>query len=66
MFVSLACDVRIADSVLFSGPRAGINFNDGFCGGHAVESNVIFDWVRETQVGREGVRCRFVRVTALT
>jgi hypothetical protein len=23
--------------------------NDGFCGGHAIERNVIFDWVRETQ-----------------
>lgn len=49
LFVSLACGVSVVDSVLFSGPRAGVNLNDDFCGGHAIERNVIFDWVRETQ-----------------
>ena len=49
LFVSVACNVSITGSVLFSGPRSGININDGFCGGLAIERNVIFDWVRETQ-----------------
>ena len=56
LFVSLACNVILRDSVLFSGPRAGVNINDGFCGGHALEGNVIFDWVRETQDHGESIR----------
>ena len=35
--------------MLHNGPRAGINFNDGFMGGNIVENNLIFNWVRETQ-----------------
>jgi len=49
LFISLACGVTLEDSVLYSGPRAGVNINDGFCGGHVLQRNVIFDWVRETQ-----------------
>jgi hypothetical protein len=49
LFVSVACNVTLEDSVAFSGPRAGINVNDGFCGGHAIQRNILFDWVRETQ-----------------
>jgi len=49
LFVSVACNVSITNSVLYSGPRAGININDGFCGGHQITKSVIFDWVRETQ-----------------
>lgn len=49
LFVSLAENVTIDGSVLFSGPRAGININDGHGGNHAITNNVLFDWVRETQ-----------------
>lgn len=49
LFVSLACGVTLTDSVLFSGPRSGVNLNDGHCGGHVIQRNVVFDWVRETQ-----------------
>lgn len=49
LFVSGACNVVLQDSVLYSGPRAGVNINDGFCGGHELRNNVIFDWVKETQ-----------------
>jgi hypothetical protein len=31
------------------GPRAGVNLNDGFCGGSRIEGSVLFDWVRETR-----------------
>jgi hypothetical protein len=33
--------------VMFNGPRAGINFLDGFGGGSLVESNALWNWVRE-------------------
>ena len=38
-------DLTDADCV---GPRAGINFNDGFLGGNYVEGNLIANMVRET------------------
>lgn len=34
--------------MFFNGPRAGVNFNDGFCGGHTVEQNLIFNTCRES------------------
>ena len=49
LFIGLADNVTMTECVLFSGPRAGININDGHGGGHNIERNVIFDWVRETQ-----------------
>ena len=49
LFSSLACGVTMVDTVAFSGPRAGVNLNDGLCGGHVLDRNVLFDWVRETQ-----------------
>ena len=29
-------------NIFFDGPRAGVNFNDGFKGGNVVEENLIF------------------------
>ena len=49
LFVSVACGVVLQDSVLYSGPRSGVNWNDGFCGGSRIEGSVLFDWVRETR-----------------
>jgi hypothetical protein len=31
-----------------NGPRAGINWNDGFAGNNRVEGNLVFNMVRET------------------
>ena len=45
---SLACQTELKGNVFFNGPRAGINFNDGFGGGNLVENNLIFNMVRET------------------
>ena len=45
---ALACQTEIVGNVFFNGPRAGINFNDGFGGGNRVENNLIFNMVRET------------------
>merc|ERR1712048_900175 len=48
VFRSLAERTFIRGNVCYNGPRAGINYNDDFKGGDVVESNVIFNMVRET------------------
>ncbi|XP_028405678.1 uncharacterized protein LOC114528250 [Dendronephthya gigantea] len=45
---SLACETLVERNVFFNGPRAGINFNDGFGGGNVVTKNLLFNFVRET------------------
>ena len=45
---SLTAQTTFSNNVLFNGPRAGINFNDGFGGGHSVTGNLGFNMVRET------------------
>ena len=45
---SLACETELTGNVFFNGPRAGINFNDGFGGGNKMMNNLIFNMVRET------------------
>ena len=47
-FQSLAARTNFVGNVVFSGPRAGLNFNDGMGGGSTVRNNLIFDFVRET------------------
>ena len=49
IFQANALATTIEGNVLFNGPRAGINFNDGFGGGDTVTRNVLFNWVRETR-----------------
>jgi hypothetical protein len=44
----LTANSTITDNVCHNGPRAGINANDGFAGGHLFTSNVVFNQVRET------------------
>ena len=45
---SVACETTLTSNVFFNGPRAGINFNDGFGGGNHLENNLVFNQVRET------------------
>ena len=45
---ALACETTVMGNVMFNGPRAGINFNDGFGGGNLVAWNLAFNLVRET------------------
>ena len=47
-FQGLACETLVQNNVMFNGPRAGINFNDGLGGGNLVENNLAFNLVRET------------------
>ena len=38
----------VKENVIYNGPRAGVNFNDGFAGGEVLEGNLVFNMVRET------------------
>jgi hypothetical protein len=38
----------ITGNMFFNGPRAGINFNDGFGGGNVISNNLLFNWCRES------------------
>ena len=46
---SVACQTQLIGNVFFNGPRAGVNFNDGFGGGNLLKNNLIFNMVRETE-----------------
>ena len=45
---AMSCQTTLKNNVMFNGPRAGINFLDGFGGGNLVQSNALWNWVRET------------------
>ena len=45
---SMACQSELRGNVFFNGPRAGVNFNDGFGGGNIMSNNLLFNYVRET------------------
>jgi len=47
-FQTLSAHNTIRDNVMYNGPRAAINFNDGLGGGNMVEHNLLFNMVRET------------------
>ena len=47
-FEALTCGNNFHDNVCYNGPRAGVNFNDGFGGGTVIRHNLIFNMVRET------------------
>ena len=42
------CLTTVQGNVIFNGPRAGINFNDGFGGGTNVSDNLIYNQCRES------------------
>lgn len=48
-FQSVTCQTLLEGNVFFNGPRAGVNFNDGFGGGSNVTKNLLFNFVRETK-----------------
>ena len=47
-FQAKSCQNLIRGNVFFNGPRAGINFNDGFGGGNNVSENFLFNTCRES------------------
>lgn len=48
VFIAKSCASYIHSNVFFNGPRAGINVNDGMCGGHRIHANLIFNTCRES------------------
>lgn len=47
-FQALSANTTLLDNVFYEGPRAHINFNDGFGGNNLVEGNLLFSSVQET------------------
>ena len=47
-FKSITSGTIISNNLCYNGPRAGINFNDGFAGGDVVSGNLVFNMVRES------------------
>jgi len=47
-FQAKSCQNLIQGNIFFNGPRAGINFNDGFGGDSNVTENVLFNTCRES------------------
>ena len=47
-YAAISANTTLIGNVFFNGPRAGININDGFGGGHLIQNNLGFNLVRET------------------
>ena len=47
-FQAKTAQTEVRGNLFFNGPRAGINFNDGFGGGNRVLNNVIFNQCRQS------------------
>jgi hypothetical protein len=47
-FQAKTAQTTITGNIMFNGPRAGINFNDGFGGGNEITENLLFNFCRET------------------
>ena len=47
-FQSKSCQNLLQGNIFFNGPRAGINFNDGFGGGSNLTENILFNTCRES------------------
>jgi len=47
-FQAVTAETHVKGNVHFNGPRAGLNFNDGFGGGDIIENNLITNCVRES------------------
>ena len=48
VFQAKSCETTFERNILFNGPRAGINLNDGFGGGSKISQNLIFNFCRES------------------
>lgn len=48
LFIAVSKRISFVDNVLYDGPRAGINVNDGYGGGHVLQGNVIFNQLLES------------------
>ena len=44
----MAAQTRVSNNLFWNGPRAALNFNDGFGGGDDVHGNLLLNAVRES------------------
>jgi len=47
-FQALTAQTLLTHNIIFNGPRAGININDGFGGGNQITENLLFNECRES------------------
>ena len=47
-FQAKSCSNILDSNIFFNGPRAGINFNDGFGGNSTLRKNLLFNTCRES------------------
>ena len=47
-YQTMSANTTVKGNVLFNGPRAGINLNDDYGGGHLISNNAAFNLVRES------------------
>jgi len=47
-FQAKSAETTIKGNIIFNGPRAGINFNDGFGGANEITENLLFNQCRES------------------
>jgi len=47
-FQAISANTSLMNNVCYNGPRAGVNFNDGFGGGNIMHGNLLMNHVRET------------------
>ena len=47
-FQAKSAQTNITANICFNGPRAGINFNDGFGGGSRISRNLLFNTCRQS------------------
>ena len=48
LYSALSANHTLKRNIIFNGPRAGVNINDGAHGGHTISENLFFNLVRET------------------
>lgn len=48
VFIGISQGIRLENNVLHTGPRAGINLNDPYAGGHSLQGNLLFATCRST------------------
>ena len=56
-FQAKSMQTTLRHNLFFSGPRAGINFNDGFGGGNVIDSNLLFNFCRESSDVKDRDAC---------
>jgi len=47
-FQAKSCQNHLKGNIFYNGPRAGVNFNDGFGGANIMEENLMFNTCRES------------------